>query len=244
MTQTTVIPFGGFYGSIWDREIDRIEDRNVGNLSEDWPDLEEGIWDVLNKHTDYSAVHLEVAGAYAAAFRELLNEELGLSLMFEFKDMTSPREYNFETDRNFCEVSLDDITELYEHVGRGAVAEVAKEMFTSRSGFASFYDPDIDTWGELEDWDHNQCLAIFRAAEKLLDQDYEYALLEDLSETISNAYDNNVAWVAVERDLQHLLDVQNGEAEVDARQFPPGTITSMQVYVQKFSELNHHKEGV
>lgn len=239
----TVIPFGGFYGSLWDGEIDYLEDQLLENLSDDWPDLEDGIWDVLNKNTDYQAMHLEIAFAYTDALKDLINEELGLNITLNYVEMTSPREYNFTTDRIFCTIDLEDFKVLYERVGRDAVAQKARDMFTSRSGFASFYDPDIDTWGSLEDWDHNQCLAVFSAVTALLGDEYEMTLRENLTNEIDTAYQNNVDWVAVERDLTYLLEVQNGEAEEDARKFPAGSTQNMHQYAQKFSELNHHKEG-
>lgn len=239
----TAIPFAGFYDSIWSGALDTAEEQEIENLMEEWPTLEEEIQGVLISNADYNGMHQAIAYAYADAFKDLINEELGLAIELGFKEMTSPREYNFTTDRIFCKIPVKHLETLFDKVGREAVAMTAREMFTSRSGFISFYDPDIETWGPLEDWDANQASAILDAAANLLESE-AWDLREYLSWDIDLAYNNNVDWVGVGRDLQHLMDVANGEAAPDAREFPPGSVTNPTEYVRRFYELNKYVGGV
>lgn len=245
------IPFAGFYGSIWDGEIDRCEDMAIENLAEDWDGVdgvdgfealqEEGeLWEVLSANTDYQSMREQIAEAYVELFADALNEEFGFGVGLMFKELNSPREYNFTTDRILVEVELADVMKVYRKVGRKAVAKIARTMFTSYSGFISFYNPDIKTWGSLREWDYNQLLTIFAAAASRIDSS-EYLDAGCLREEISNIYDNNVDWRKVEKDLQHKLDEKNGEAESDARKFPPSNIIDPKAYAIKYAELNHLK---
>lgn len=214
----STIPFSGFYGSVWDSEIDACEDGALNNLEEDWDGVEgfDAVWEdgvvyeILNANTDHRKMHEQIAAAYVEQFADELNEEFGFGVGLVFKELNSPREYNFTTDRIFVEANLEDIVHVYRRVGRTAVAQMARYMFTSRSGFISFYSPDIKDWGSIREWDYNQLGTIFAAAHVRVGHD-DGDRLEALQETIRNIYDNNVDWDKVERELQHKIDVQNGE---------------------------------
>jgi len=51
-------------------------------------------------------------------------------------------------------------------------------MFTSRSGFISYYSPNVSEWGRVEDWDHNQILCALQAYFEYLNRGSSM-LLED-----------------------------------------------------------------
>lgn len=244
------IPFSGFYNSVWEGEIDSCEDMAIENLDDklldcrakDFEALDDGdIQETLMNNSDYRAMHEEIAKAYVEQFAHEIKEEFGVSVPLTFKELSSPREYNFETDRIFVEVEHKDLVKLYRKVGRKAVSEVAREMFTSRSGFISFYSPGIKDWGSIRDWDTNQMRTIFTAADARIGrEDYkDDDRLEALQEKISNIYYDNVDWGKVEKDLQYKLDVLNGEVEPDARKFPESSITDPRLYAVKFAEINH-----
>lgn len=237
------IPFEGFYESIWSYEVDNIEEQEAENLASKEYEGFEGfeaseIQEIIYKHASYDLMFRAIAAEYVEAFQFWLEDATGVKVEMRFNTMTSPREYNFETDRIFVEVELSAMQALMEAVGRDKVAATARKMFTSRSGFISFYDPDIETWGELETWDHNQLYAIFMAA--IDDKELSWELLESLREPIYNAFSRNVDWDAVYRDIQHAIDVENGEAENDARKFPPCGLSTEQ-YVKQYGELNNLK---
>lgn len=244
----TNIPFGGFYGSLWDSEIDHLQEREAEHMASadgDWEGFEEHeINDVLFGHTDHSAIYQAIARLYVEAWQYLINGELDLDIKLDFTTMVSPREYNFTTDRLFAEISRDDIAKVYKKVGRQRLRAKAEEMFTSQSGFISYYSPNIEEWGPVREWDYNQLGALMGAAGDMIEQlngDNDMAIYYGIQEAIDNAYQENVDWPAVERDLQHMIDVENGEAEEDVRKFPAGSVTDVRDYVRQFNELNHLK---
>lgn len=168
-----VIPFSGFYCSIHDSNIDDAVERMFTDNSGE-PNT--GLAGRLYQICDFRAVRREYAKRYAEAFAR----EFGLpSLTFKLVD--SPREYNFTTDRIFCTISEDDIATMMSKTPREKLEARAREDFTSRSGFISFYSPEITDWPPLAYWDHNQlaCLLEAYVDEQAGDSFDEAALMED-----------------------------------------------------------------
>ena len=151
---TTTVPFSGFYHSFHSEMIDNCEDQmfsdNNGNV---YNELAE---DFCN-HLDYAEVHKK----YAEAFVESFSKEFEISL--EFDELVSPKFYNFETDRIFVKISRSDIAKMLWKVKGKYLNDKAKQLFTSRSGFISFYSNNPRDWGKISTWDHNQIGTILRA---------------------------------------------------------------------------------
>jgi len=176
----TTIPFQGFYNSIHDGELDNCLEQAFSD------DFGEANTALLNRAFDavqWSVVHAEYAAKYAAGFAELA----GLKTL-KFAELVSPREYNFTTDRIFCEVDIVDVRAALARLPADALADKAAERFTSRSGFMSYYSPDVESWGALETWDCNQVGTILECLADTLahdnnqwDQWDEYSLCEDFS---------------------------------------------------------------
>lgn len=151
-----VVPFSGFYNSWHDDALDRalemmFSDRDTGcHVNEE---LQGRAFDCI----EWQAVHV----AYSVRYCEAFAEEFGVRLKWE--SLSSPREYNFSTDRIFAEWDNEDIARVFKETPREILDTIAEEMFTSRSGFASFYSPDVAEWGDLSEWDHNQRFALLRA---------------------------------------------------------------------------------
>lgn len=191
MKLQTTIPFAGFYESLHSSMISDTENQM---FSDDNGNENTGLTSALFEICKHRQVFEKYADNYVKSFAEVFKIP---SLMFE--ELKSPREYNFTTDRIFCTIDIEDVKRIHATLldgeGWAVFVEKAKEMFTSRSGFASFYNPDIETWGELEDWDANQlgCLlaawADFEHGEEF-DSYAEYNLMEDYG---SNGYIDN--WI-------------------------------------------------
>jgi len=141
------VPFAGFYESWHDQLIDDAGEQlfrgDSGDI--DHPDLYEMFW----SHLPYP----EVRERYARQFVTELAESIGIPL--EFEEMTSPRFYNFETDRLFAKVNRADLAKMLRAVRGSRLNDWIKGQFTSRSGFISFYPNDISRWPRIADWDHN-----------------------------------------------------------------------------------------
>lgn len=189
MTKTdkflATVPFSGFYESIHSDEVDRaleniLTDRETGAVPA--PDfIQEAAWMGI----DYPSIYEKYAECYA----ESLLQWLGL--YGEFESMSSPREYNFGTDRMFVHLTRADVVRIWKNTPRDIFEESCKERFTSYDGFRSFYSPDWRTWGKLTEWDHNQLGTLLGAfafaqyreetASKSWDIWAEHALVEDLA---------------------------------------------------------------
>ena len=246
MTIETTIPFSGFYNSLWSSELDHCETSQIEIWmeEEEYPGLEaDQLQEVLMDRIDYKQACLGVAKAYVSRFEDWINEELGIGISLEFSTMTSPREYNFTTDRIFVRISRDDLAQVYKAVGRQRVRDKAEEMFTSRSGFISFYSPRIEEWGPIREWDYNQVGTIFEAAVDMVDssEGYDLSVYYRMNEDIYTAWSNALDWPAVERDLEELMLVEEGEIEADARLFPHPSVTDTKQYIAEFEELNNLK---
>jgi hypothetical protein len=180
MTDTRIIniPFDGFYESLYSGEIARHEEQEAEYFAE--RQAEDGIPEALRLEpsdfseiffdvADYRAIHQALAKSYADAFNAYVSEEIGIELGMTFESMTSPRFYNFETDRIFChipEASVAALFELSKLDGHKALGEVLAGRHRSYSGFHSFYSDDVAAWVEkpLEDWDHNELCSLLLAA--------------------------------------------------------------------------------
>lgn len=149
-----VLPFSGFYGSLHSEAIDHQEEQM---FSFDNGEVHQSLYERFYQHMDYTSLYERYAESYVEAISELTELEL------EFDGLSYPREYNFTTDRIFASISRKSLAKVVRAVRGERLKKMAEEMFTSRSGFISFYSPDISEWGRVEDWDHNQILCALEA---------------------------------------------------------------------------------
>ena len=87
-------------------------------------------------------------------FEDFLNsydkEQLGIK-SFEFEELTSPKEYNFSTDRVFGVIELN-LTQFKKTMtklildNKDKFQELLNNRHRSRDGFYSFYDHNLESW--------------------------------------------------------------------------------------------------
>ncbi len=161
----TNIPFTGFYesehASMIDDEINMIfeTDDNGGTHA---------VPDDLYKYADYKGMFTDYAKLYAEVFADHFEEETGVKLDLEFESMTSPKFYNFETDRIFAHIStkaIQDMFTLSEDENHISLKKVIADRHTSRSGFHSFYSNDPEEWlsKSVTDWDNIELETLIHA---------------------------------------------------------------------------------
>lgn len=172
-TFSTLIPFSGFYYSIHSDILDTEENQMFSDSDE--VETYDNLADIFYAHVNYSKVREE----YARFYVNCLKDEIGLQFM-EFEEMLSPREYNFETDRVFASVSRSDLLKMFHDVMGTVLDETIREMFTSRSGFISYYSNDINEWPPIDEWDHNQVGAVLAAYLKKNHSDFEEKIVETI----------------------------------------------------------------
>ncbi|NNM74766.1 hypothetical protein [Enterovirga aerilata] len=230
-TVSIEIPFPGFYHSILSDELDYVEEQEIEYFAEH-RQAEEGVpeelrldafeyGDILMRHTDYSVAHERVAKAWVDGFNLVAEEMLGFNPGFVFEETTSPREYNFETDRVFARCPVDTVRKLRAMVDPDRLAEVMRERHTSRSGFISFYSPDLADWpDDVTEWDHNQLGTLLRACLPEDDRSEEgvtwrvfYAITDDGG--FYWDWSEAVDWKAVEAAVNEARDEKLAEIRAD-----------------------------
>lgn len=176
--KTVVLPFSGFYESLHGSELDSTLDYMLSDAATGC-DVNDGLryraWDKCN----WWAVWREYAKEYAESFaREFELPSLA------FESLQSPREYNFTTDRIFCHIDAADIAKMRDETTPLTLEKVARDMFTSRDGFISFYSPDVSEWGDVAEWDHNQlhCLLCAYIEDRLCVDEFDRWAEMDLME--------------------------------------------------------------
>ena len=116
---------------------------------------------------------------YAKAFVEKLGEEIELESL-TFKEVVSPREYNFENDRLRVTMTRKDSITMLGRVDWHALTELVKVKCQTRDGFFSFYPSNIKLWPHFDDWDVNHlfyCLTVLCDTELGEGWQYKFDLL-------------------------------------------------------------------
>lgn len=167
------IPFCGTYGYLSDYLDGEMEREREYHEQEEDPREE------IEYHFDL--------GAFCKDYVEWLADSLKLKTL-KFQEMTSPKYYNFETDKIWCIIDKSELWELYQKVKnhpQGSVylqAEIG-EATTSRDGYWAFYSPEDCEWEKPDDFD-DTCAAllglIVNALCSMYMDEYKYDRVSDL----------------------------------------------------------------
>ena len=224
----STIPFDGFYESFISDDIDyqigqQIEwDCDIYDLN---VNEEKILWDsYLSVNRSY--FYNQIAEDYTNFYIDDLNAKLnyaypnhGFTLNAKFSFLTSPKEYNFETDRIFIDIeknhAIDFIKYIIKHYKK-ELEEKIKQRFTSRSGYWSHYKNTLDSWTQdYSEWDCNMIGTCFELFD-LEKEDINYSLREYLSERIMFNLGNTLGQEGKdlldkkqkEKDKKELMDKQ------------------------------------
>lgn len=184
----TTIPFSGFYESLHDSALDdAIKDVFRSDNGDENAELSYRAWD--------SMLWDNVRNGYAKEYIENFAHDFGIKSL-AFESLRCPKEYNFTTDRIFCNIDYSELCGIVKTFDLAAFAAFVRERFTSRDGFISFYPADLAEWGNVESWDHNQCgtaLEFYAIQENggEFDQWKEYAIMED---SMCNGFMSELIW--------------------------------------------------
>lgn len=158
---TTQLPFMGFYESYYDHGIDSEHERETDNLKETLletfteSDLLEAdisdsdIFDTVRAGYKHHETQIAICKEFVPAFNKIFLEETGINLGLKFQEMTSPREYNFTTDKVFAHIPRRVIRLLKKEAFKlddEKAQEILDSRHKSRSGFISFYPHDLNVW--------------------------------------------------------------------------------------------------
>lgn len=238
-TLSVCIPFSGFYESLYSSEIDQQEEQWCENEAE-YRQAEDGIPSELHLTAreygeelfhcvDYRTVHLAVSQTYAAAFNTVASDALELPLNLKYEAMTSPREYNFETDRIFCDMPLSVARKLFARSradNHAALTAQIKKRFTSYDGFISGYPNNLESWLDkpLTDWDHNELGTLLLACLDLsgaddLRMDVYYAATD--CDGFYHEWESGVDWATLDARVEEIRADKLVELQADAPDYDP-----------------------
>ncbi len=197
------IPFQGFYQSTYNGSIDSNEEQEAEHFHEEDPRLDAIEYASILWHcADYPAMFVEIAKRYTECFCEYIREETGVELGLEFEEMTSPREYNFTTDRIFAKIPLWAMGSLRIRTDKLVLAAAVRDRHSSRDGFISFYPNKLSEWPqEIQDWDENHLGTLLAAfMEEHVDKDWGWAVYYKVDDCgfIGEVYPNCVDWTKFE----------------------------------------------
>jgi hypothetical protein len=138
------IPFSGFYESFHDSQIKGVLEQELEDIESGEIDIDDSdILDIFEKAIAENILNYRaIFNWYAKQYTEAFSEENNLGL--EFIELTSPKFYNFESDRIFAKISLSRINEIREECEQSPNwSEFIAEKCESRSGFMSLFSTDL-----------------------------------------------------------------------------------------------------
>lgn len=187
--------FSGFYESIFCMYDRYVEYETEYLRSEGKTDKE--IAEYIDS-MDALAGDRAVAEVLPDAFMSLWNVEIAsehpqLTIKsITYSDMTSPKFYNFETDRIYAMVEMD-LQALGDWLKENPDewGAMLSTRHRTRSGFISFYDHNPESWdlNDIKYWDHNELATAFLTILDYydLDQMSLYNEADNLDEVYSRA---------------------------------------------------------
>ncbi len=218
----STIPFDGFYESFISDDIDHQIGQQI-EWDSDTFDLNESEEEIIQDNyltVNTSYFYNQIAEDYTNFYIDALNERLeGFTLKATYKFFTSPREYNFSTDRIFIEIEENHAIDFIKYIIKNYKKELEKKIedrFTSRDGFISFYKNSLDLWiDDYSEWDCNMigtCFELFNLEEEHIN----YSLRDYLTESIMNNLGNTLGQEGIdlldkkqkEKDKKELIDKQ------------------------------------
>ena len=173
------IPFSGFYESQHAQNInDAIESYfDKDGTGEGYKLIPENFYYSFNSDAE---IRTKYSQLYLNSFADYFNDQTGLNLQFFFEEVSSPRFYNYETDRMFAEIPFSQLRAVRKYVPDSVLAATIKDNYTSYDGFCSHYSNDLMDWKAkpFTEWDHNEIGTLLEAAlihsgARIADMSYE-----------------------------------------------------------------------
>lgn len=104
---------------------------------------------------NYEGYQESCARKFCIAVEDCLNEILQGDVRIDFKEIHSPKFYNFETDRVACNITFEPESALdYTRKYYPAFSRYIRERFTTRSGLISFMSNNPADWLDPAEWDN------------------------------------------------------------------------------------------
>lgn len=180
-----ILPFSGFYNSIHDAQLDQALEYMTNDDS--CHEINKKLSELAFDSIDWKQTHLLYAKYYTHEFADLF----GL-YSITFKNLLSPKYYNFETDRILTDISHIDVDHVLKNINMDQLRKCIKDRFTSRDGFISHYPNTLEAWGSVQEWDHNQIGTLLTVYANQENSDFEYTLLDRLDDKPFHCIDQSI----------------------------------------------------
>ena len=220
------LPFTGLYQSMLDSELDEDFERDMDNAGLSIAQCQE-LFDVIHDATDNKKYNDLLCKRYAEHVAGLLNNEYGTKITFSD---TAYIPMNGQNVGDYVITSalvseLPSLEQLADHIGLdniwGDLQGISERYFTSRSGFISFYDPNIThlKGTKYENWDSAYVMVLVELMCAHLPQTMRYESMEqelagDFLETMSCSEGVRGLWYECvsESDAQKIDGILQGDA--------------------------------
>ena len=165
------IPFSRFYETSHNAAFDTWLEYEQDMLSSDHgatPEQLQELADKFYKGVNWRAVYRQYAVEYCEALCVMVKDESheyvtdasgarklseGVDLSIAFEELKSPRFYNYETDRIYGRIPIQQLEAIRAAIPSDVWAEYVKEEYTSYDGFMSYHSNDASAWpDDLRDW--------------------------------------------------------------------------------------------
>lgn len=196
------LPFAGFYGGAHDAEVDNAFDQMMQDREGRGETAPDRLYHMALDAVSWSDVYR----AYAKDYAESLLREYGLT--GRFVAMTSPKFYNFETDRVFVEIDRASLAKVIRKTKSETLTWRAIRHHTFQLGFSSFYSSDWKTWGRVSTWDHNQLETLLLAyLETERNEEWDFRAEHELMESaMRKGYLDQWIWETAGPDLARAVN--------------------------------------
>ncbi len=130
---TLSLEFGGFYGSIHEDAIDFAHESGLedDHMEQSAPDI------------DYAKTRVNYCKEYLQKLEEYIQNEYEFGLILKFKELKSPREYNFTTDTIILDTeSFEQLGNLVKYLYKNEpdFAKTLRDVTTEKSGYYPYYN--------------------------------------------------------------------------------------------------------
>jgi len=179
--------FEGFDYSWIDSEMNNVAQNESEYYAEEYKLSDEKKEEIREDYFSQNFEELKeaICEVYAQNYFNDIEFETDIELDAEFESLGSQQTWLCRLDRFFIEVPANKAQALLKWILNNRyeeLKEIVRDRFTARDGYMPHYSKDLNQWGKISTWDHNQigtALLVF-----FDDSDFNYDIHEKVSEVI------------------------------------------------------------
>ena len=196
--------FEGFDYSWIDSELNHVADMESDYYAEEYNLSDKKKEEIRDNFFSQYCEELkeEICKVYAQNYFNDIEVETDIELDAQFESLGSQQTWLCRIDRFFLEVPTNKAHSLLKWIFNNKyeeLKEIVRDRFTSRDGYIPHYSKNLNEWGKISTWDHNQigtALLVF-----FDDSSFNYDIHEKVSEVIYGHIFNTLS-----DDMQEFLN--------------------------------------